>query len=148
VAARLDTGDPWVVERLRGKARVLLLATPVDAEAGTLPVKPDFVPLVHEGGLHLAGGPGGPEGVAGEPFVFGVNPPPPSQVKTLSLLTPGGATVSVPVVHSTGAARVRIDETSEAGIYRLTLSDPPGGFAYGSVVGDGRESDPAPLEPA
>ena len=56
VSARLDTGDPWVVERPMGRGRVLVLATPIDAEAGTLPVNPDFVPLTHEWVFHLAGG--------------------------------------------------------------------------------------------
>jgi hypothetical protein len=34
------------------------------------------------------------------------------------------------------------------GTYRLSLPDPPGGFAYASVIGDGREWDLAALEPA
>ena len=57
VSARLDTGDPWVVERPQGRGRVLLLAAALDAEAGTLPVNPDFVPLTHEWVFHLAAAP-------------------------------------------------------------------------------------------
>jgi hypothetical protein len=62
VAARLDNGDPWIVERPHGRGRVLLLATALDAAAGTLPVNPDFVPLVHECVFALASAPvaGGP----------------------------------------------------------------------------------------
>ena len=56
VLARLDTGDPWIVERPHGKGRVLLLASALDAEAGTLPVNPDFVPFAHELILHLGAG--------------------------------------------------------------------------------------------
>ena len=52
----------------------------------------------------------------------------------------------------TAPARIRLVvvkvETSEPGLYRLTLPEPPGGFAYASVVGDGREGDVSPLEPA
>ena len=33
-------------------------------------------------------------------------------------------------------------------MYRLTLPDPPGGFAYATVPTDARESDAAPLDPA
>ena len=54
VLARLDTGDPWIVERPFAKGRVAMMAGPVDAEGGTLPVNPDFVPLVHELIYHLA----------------------------------------------------------------------------------------------
>ena len=56
VFAGLDTADPWLVERARGRGRILVLSTSIDAEAGTLPVNPDFVPLVHEWVFHLAGG--------------------------------------------------------------------------------------------
>ena len=45
VTARLDTGDPWIVERPFGQGRVAIVAGPIDAEGGTLPVNPDFVPL-------------------------------------------------------------------------------------------------------
>ena len=53
-----------------------------------------------------------------------------------------------PIVRAPGAARAGLDDTSEPGVYRLILPDPPGGFAYASVVGDARESDLDPLEPA
>jgi hypothetical protein len=68
----------------------------------------------------------------------------------LPIHTPGGATVRAPVVREAGTARVRLDPAiaSVPGIYRLGLPEPPGGFAYASVAGDDRESDPAPLEPA
>jgi hypothetical protein len=149
VSARLDTGDPWVVERPHGRGRVLLLAAPLDAEAGTLPVNPDFVPLVHEWAFHLAGGAVNPRLIRpGEPLIFELDPPPAANVTSLTLQTPGGATVAVPVVRTSASARVRVDAASEPGIYRLSLPDPPGGFAYASVVGEGRESDDAPLEPA
>jgi hypothetical protein len=148
VAARLDTGDPWVVERPQGKGRVILLATPLDAEAGTLPVNPDFVPLVHEWVFHLAGGREPRTLQSGEPWVLDLDPPPARDLKAVPLQTPGGRTVNVPVVHTEGSARVRFDDTSEAGVYRLTLPGPPGSFSYASVVADARESDPSPLEPA
>jgi hypothetical protein len=148
VTARLDTGDPWVVERPQGKARVILLATPLDAEAGTLPVNPDFVPLVHEWVFHLAGGREPRTLPPGEPWVLDLDPPPADDVKAVTLRTPGGATVDVPIVRAAGSARVRFDDTSEAGVYRLALPDPPGSFAYASVAADARESDPSPLEPA
>jgi hypothetical protein len=57
VPARLDTGDPWAVERPQGRGRVLLLAAGLDAASGTLPVNPDFVPLTHEWVFHLASAP-------------------------------------------------------------------------------------------
>jgi hypothetical protein len=57
VTGRFDNGHPWVVERRQGRGQVLLLATALDATSGTLPVNPDFVPLMHEWVFHLAAAP-------------------------------------------------------------------------------------------
>ncbi len=46
-------------------------------------------------------------------------------------------------------ARARFEATAEPGVYRLSLPDPPGGFAYATVARRRpRGDDPAPLEPA
>ncbi len=149
VAARLDTGDPWVVERPYGKGRVALLAGPVDAEGGTLPVNPDFVPWSHELIAHLASGADATRPLKpGEALTFDLDPPPPPNVATLPLTTPSGATIALPVLRSGDTARARHADTTEAGIYRLALPTPPGAALYAAVLGDDREGDPAPLEPA
>ena len=149
VMARLDTGDPWLVERPSGKGRVALLASTIDAEGGTLPVNPDFVPWAHELIAHLAAGLEGPGSIKpGEPLEFPLDPPPPSDVKALTLTTPSGVKVDLPVLRSGTPARVRQADTSEPGIYRLSLATPPGTFAYAAVSGDDREADPTPIEPA
>jgi hypothetical protein len=149
VTARLDTGDPWVVERTTGKGRVALLASPIDAEGGTLPVNPDFVPFAHELIAHLAAGAEGPRSIkVGEPLEFTLDPVPPQDVKTLGLTTPSGSKVDLPVLTSASTARVRLGETSEPGIYRLALANPPGSFVYAQVVGDDTSDGPEPLEAA
>ena len=84
----------------------------------------------------------------GEPLAFDLDPPPAAEVATLPLRIPGGAVVPAPVVRSLGAARAVYHDTSEPGIYRLSLPGPPGGFAHASVVGDPREFDLTPLGPA
>jgi hypothetical protein len=147
VSARLDTGEPWAVERPRGRGRVLLLAGPLDAEGGTLPVNPDFVPLVHEWAFHLAGGSEPRSVKPGEPLVFDLNPMPAGDVASLSVRTPGGDLAKAVVVRAAGMARARFEGTAEAGVYRLTLPDPPGGFAFATVESDNREADAAPLDP-
>jgi hypothetical protein len=148
VTARLDTGDPWVVERGWGKGRVAVLAGPVDAEGGTLPVNPDFVPWAHELVAHLASGSGAAEALRpGEPLRFDLDPLTPPTLKSLTLTTPTGTARQVPIARDGSSASVRVTDTGEAGIYRLTLPDPPGGYAYAAVAGDGGEADPALLEP-
>jgi hypothetical protein len=66
----------------------------------------------------------------------------------LPLRTPGGATVPASVRRAGDKAEARYDETGEPGLYRLSLPDPPGGFAYAAVAADAREADLAPLDPA
>ena len=149
VSARLDTGDPWVVERPWGRGRVLALATAIDAEAGTLPVNPDFVPLAHEWAFYLAGGNGrSPIVRAGEPMIFPLDPPLDPAITTLPLETPDGRPARATVVRGNDSSHARFDETTDTGVYRLKLPEPPGGFAYGTVPGDDRDSDQSPLEPA
>ncbi len=154
VAARLDTGDPWLVERSAGRGRVALLAAPLDAQAGTLPVNPDFVPLVHELIASLAGS--GPATVvaAGEPLSFPLPEAPPPDVKTLPVETPGGGLAPASVISGDGTDRAerpliaRLDDATEAGVYRLRLPGSSGSSVYGMVRGDPRESDMTPLDPA
>jgi hypothetical protein len=147
--ARLDTGDPWIVERPYRRGRVALLAGPIDAEGGTLPVNPDFVPWAHELAFHLAD----PSSASrplhpGEPITLDLDPPPPPGLNALAVRTPSGATGRAAIERSGGRALARFDDATEPGLYRLALPDPPGGFAHVTVAGDPRESDPEPLAPA
>jgi von Willebrand factor type A domain/Aerotolerance regulator N-terminal len=148
VSARLDTKAPWAVERGQGRGRVLVLAGPLDAEGGTLPVNPDFVPLIHEWALHLAGGSAPRPLRPGEPAEFELNPAPPATVTSLPLLTPSGDTARASIVRTSTGAKARHDETSEPGVYRLARPDPPGGFDYAVVQGDSSLIDDSPLDPA
>ena len=52
------------------------------------------------------------------------------------------------MVRTGNLAHARFDDTHEAGVYRLTLPEPPGALVYAAVTGDGHESDLSPLEPA
>ena len=148
VAARLDTKAPWAVERSSGRGRVLLLAGPLDAEGGTLPVNPDFVPLIHEWAFHLAGGLAPRPVRPGEPIVIDLNPAPASSVTSLSVLTPSGETSRAAVIRSPTGSQARIDDTAEPGVYRLSKPEPTSGYVYSIVQGDSLGGDPSPLEPA
>ena len=147
VVGRLDTGDPWLVERNQGRGRILMLATPIDAEAGTLPVNADFVPLTHEWILHLAGGGELTEVRAGEPLIFPLEHSPEANITTLAVKLPSGSEAKAEVIRGAAATFARFDDTAESGIYRLQL---PGaqGVVYGAVARDDRESDIARLGPA
>ncbi len=148
VLARLDTGDPWLVERPFGRGRVIEAAGPLDAEGGTLPVNPDFVPWVHTLVFHLAdpsasGDPLRP----GETIRLDLAGEPPESVKQVRVDLPDGQQARAKVERSGGRASVEFSGTAEPGIYRVHLPEPKGGIALTLVRGDGREADPARLEP-
>jgi hypothetical protein len=149
LAARLDTGDPWIVERPRGRGRVALLAGPLDASSGTLPINPDFVPLVHEWVARL-GTPGGTHRAVrpGEPLAFDLVPPPAAEVLTLTITDPDGIRHSIPIDRAGGRAVARFRAADVPGIYRLEPAGPRGRVAYAMVAADPREPDPTRLSPA
>ncbi len=149
VIARLDSGDPWAVERPYRKGRVILMAGPIDAEGGTLPVNPDFVPLVHELIYRLADPEGGNvPAKPGETVVVDLPEAPAPEVKTADVTRPDGTTSPAPLVRESGKVRVRIDDPGEPGIYRVRLPGPSGGTAFASVASDARETETEPLAPA
>lgn len=55
VLARFDDGLPAVLERRVGDGRVLLLALPLDNQAGDFPLQPAFLPFVRQLALHGSG---------------------------------------------------------------------------------------------
>ncbi|MEX0775551.1 MAG: BatA domain-containing protein [Phycisphaeraceae bacterium] len=48
VAARMDNGDPFLMEKKYGQGTVLLTSVPLDADWSNLPVRPFFLPLVQQ----------------------------------------------------------------------------------------------------
>ena len=108
-------------------------------------VNPDFVPLVHEWVLALAGG---GKHVRrrlqpGEPWVVDLDPAPPAAIESLRLKGPTGASEDLPVRRGE-TAQVRLDHTGTPGIYRLEIPGNPEGLAA-VVPPDLRESDHTPL---
>jgi hypothetical protein len=148
VIARLDTGDPWIVERPYGLGRSAIVAGPIDAEGGTLPVNPDFVPLAHELIYHLASASSDAHATRpGEPIVFDLEPAPPAGVVKLRVTVPGGGVAEAAVIRSEGKVQARYDDTVEPGIYQFHLPGPPKASLFATVAADPRESDLRPTEP-
>jgi hypothetical protein len=55
VLARFDTGEPALVERVAGRGRVIVFASTLDLSWNDLPLKPVFLPFIHQLGRHLSG---------------------------------------------------------------------------------------------
>ena len=149
VVARLDNGDPWLVEKKVGSARVAMLAGTLDARGGTLPANPDFVPWLHTLIFHLAE-PAAATRVfqPGEAIRLELTEPAPEQGSTLMVHTPDGREVTAEWVPKGPGSEFRFRETAEPGIYTVDFPASLGrsGPLYLHVGSDPRESDPAGLE--
>ncbi|WP_435015837.1 VWA domain-containing protein [Tundrisphaera sp. TA3] len=146
VLARLDDGDPWIVARPLGRGRVAVVATGLDAAAGTLVANPDFVPFAHELVAGLADTPPPPRPIPpGSPLAFDLDPAPPSSAGEAILTLPSGRSLNVPIARSGASARVLVPDTDEPGIYRLAV----GGRSWFAIVGqDAGPADASPLADA
>ncbi|MDX2035215.1 MAG: BatA domain-containing protein [Isosphaeraceae bacterium] len=141
VLARLDGGDPWIVERGHGRGRALLLGSGVGAEAGTLPVNPDFVPWIHRLVADLGSLDDGSKNLRpGEDVRFAIPVPPPG-VEVVDVRTPDGRVIQSEVVRGGNTALVSVD-ASDPGVYRLDgQGAESGGVRYATVEADPRESN-------
>ena len=136
VAARLDTGDPLLVERRFGKGTVLQWATTVDADWTDLPLQPVFVPLVQQLVTAAATRTAPPRNVAaGDPIVTPL-PDGADADGTVAVETPDGRRRTATVSVEGDARFARFDDTREPGFYAMTL---PGASA--EVVRFAAETD-------
>lgn len=143
IIARLSTGDPWAVERTYRKGRVILMAGPLDAEGGTLPVNPDFVPLVHELIYRLADPSTSNLPIKpGESLRIELVEAPKEGVTATTITRPDGTTFEAAILKDGSKSRIKLDDTTDPGVYRINLPGPSGGIAFASVAADPKESEP------
>jgi hypothetical protein len=151
VAARLGTGEPWLVEKTVGRARVVELAGTLDARGGTLPANPDFVPWLHFLIFHLAE-PGSAARVfqPGEMIRIEVAEAPAKTGMPLDVHTPDGRQIKGELAAKGPRGEIRFSDSAEPGIYRVDppLAGGPSGPVYLQVGSDAREAEPARLDNA
>lgn len=146
VLAALDNGAPWIIEGTHGAGRALVMAGPLDADGGSLPVNPDFVPLMHQLVLRLADRDADRAPIrAGERLTVPLEPPPADDVATVPVVGPNGTRVPAAVVRSGSRAFAQIDGPAEPGAYRVEQAAE---ITYQVVEPDPDEFDLAPLTAA
>jgi hypothetical protein len=121
VMARFTSGQPALVERGFGLGRVVLAASPATTEWGTLPLKPMFLPLVHQLVAYLAAGTDGTRnGRVGEPVV---KPLPLNEAgRPVDVIDPGGGRTTLRSAVDDRGCTVTIDRPQRAGFYRIEVS--------------------------
>jgi len=142
VLARLESGDPFLVEKKFGEGRVIACATALDADWSNLPMRPLYLPLLQRLSVYLASNVFPPRNLGvGKPLlallpVADVN-------KEATVTTPGGEAVKIKAVKRGERAVIEYLNTQRPGLY--TLEPPTGGIVHYVVNADRRESDLAKL---
>ncbi|MEZ6123293.1 MAG: VWA domain-containing protein [Planctomycetaceae bacterium] len=130
VVARLDSGDPLLVERPTGEGVVLQLATSCDADWTDLPLRPFFVPLMQQLVTTSATRAVPPRNIrTGDPAVAIFRNPSGDQTAestlTLSMVSPDGSRRPVGTVSEGRNQVARFDATQRPGVYTLSAADVP-----------------------
>ncbi|MBN1395411.1 MAG: BatA domain-containing protein [Pirellulales bacterium] len=143
VLARLDDGEPLLVERGVGEGRTLMLGIAATVDWSNLPLRPIFMPLVVQLAFHLAesGRPGG-DLIAGQPLQYRLDDS--GEPREVELVPPDGA-----MLRLTATGRFNYANTFDVGIYELRIPGAavPSEAAF-AVNFDPAEADPMKIEPA
>ena len=148
VLARLDQGQPLMVELKVGEGSVLLLGTGVVSPWTNLPLKPLFLPLFARLTFHLAGAEADrPPVLAGSPAVIPLGAGP-ARAKEVEIVRPSGEQIRIRPQEADGGA-LRYADTHDVGVYVFHLRGGAGPRAERNVAlavnVDSSESDPATL---
>jgi hypothetical protein len=119
--ARFANGSPALVERRFGLGRVVVAASGANTEWNTLPMKPLFLPLLHQLVAYLASGAeGAGNGRVGETLA---RPLPLSEAsKPVIVTNPAGARTTLKAVIQPQGALVTLPRPERAGFYRLAVA--------------------------
>ncbi len=122
VLARLETGDPLIVERPFGDGLVVQVATTCDADWSNLPMRPSYLPLMQQLMTTMASQVKPPVNIAtGEPVIAVLSGE--AAGAPLSLTTPAGTRHTVRPVARGTQSLVQFGHTRQPGIYTLTGPD-------------------------
>jgi hypothetical protein len=138
VMAKLDSGDPFLVEKKVGEGRVIQAAVPCDADWCNLPMRPFFLPLMQQVVTYLASKVHPPRNVeVGKPLVAFL--PVADAGKKAVLTDPDGRATELAVTARGARAVVEFQKTRRPGLYVL---DAPGSNRIHFVVNtDRKESE-------
>ena len=142
VLARLESGDPFLVEKKFGEGRVIACATAIDADWSNLPLRPSYLPLLQRLAVYLASNVYPPRNLAvGKPLVAFLTPAEINKEATLTI--PGGESLKLKGVKRGERGVIEYLKTQRPGLY--TLQPPGGGPIHYVVNANRRESDLAKL---
>ncbi|MBI5772397.1 MAG: BatA domain-containing protein [Verrucomicrobia bacterium] len=122
VMARLDSGDPFLIERKVGEGRVIQCTTPCDADWGNLPVRPFYLPLMQRLVTYLASTVYPPRNVeVGKPIAAFLDKPAAGRKATFT--DPAGNRHDATITTRGTRSYVEFAQTQRPGLYLLTAPD-------------------------
>ncbi len=147
IAARLNTGDPWLLIKKHGRGSVAVLTSTLDADWNTLPAKADFVPWLHELLFFLSNSEASRNVETGQPLVLNV--PREFVVEDFVFRAPNGQTLPAERGGDDVQRLARLSDPEQPGVYRLESlpekAAPGTKPEYFAVQTDRGESDLTPL---
>ena len=142
--ARLENGDPFLVEKAFGEGRVIVCATALDADWSNLPMRPSYLPLLQRLSVYLASTVFPPRNLdVGKPIIAFL--PGTDAGKKATIISPDGVSSEAPIVKKGERGVVEFSRTQQPGLY--TLTQPGGAPTYYVVNASRRESDLRKLTP-
>lgn len=140
--ASLSTGEPWAIECTAGRGRVILLATPIDADWSTLPLTSFYLPFMQSAVRWLAGGGVDRNLAPGSPLVHTWT----GETRSVVLTTPDGRSIPLEPQRLGDQNEIRFTSTDQPGQYRLKLTGSPREQTIPFIVQPSRdESDLTPM---
>ncbi len=119
VLARLETGDPLLLEWRVGDGIVMQLATSCDADWSDLTIRPVFVPLMQQLITTMASGISPPRNIStGDPAIALLSGQ--NEVTSLSVVTPDGSRRTVQTSAQGKLLLARFEDTQRPGIYVMS----------------------------
>ncbi len=145
VLARLDSGDPFLAERMFGEGHIIACATAGDADWSNLPARPSYLPLVQRLCVYLASNVYPPRNLEiGQQLVSFL--PADAAGKKARLTGPDGVTLELPVVKKDTHGVLEYGPVFTPGLYTLV---PPTGLPSHYVFNaERKESDTTKLSEA
>ncbi len=149
VMARLDDGEPLLVQRGVGRGKVLMLGTGAHLRWSNLPLRPIFLPLLARLTFDLAGAEEIHRALlAGSPLVLPLEGE--AGAAGVEIIPPGGEVIRRETVNEQGQplSTFRYDDTHQVGVYELRLQSSGRQRQIGYAVNvDPVEADPAKIGP-
>lgn len=121
VMARFANGDPALIEKQFGLGRVVLAASTANTEWNSLPVKPVFLPMVHQLVAYLASGADGTRnGTVGQPVTRPLQISDAGQAVTIT--DPAGGKTTLRTIVDERGALVTLEQPRKAGFYQVAVA--------------------------